>query len=144
MGSGNDTFTYMAGTVSGGIDGGSGNNAMIFQSAAGQSTTFNADLKNFNSIRVESGDIVLSGLTITMELASLSQDSPLFTLSGSTSRETGPSLSFQDVTLQLLGTGNEACGAVWPNHSGNFCVDEAQLLKGAMLYAQVAMDFNAQ
>ena len=41
-----------------------------------------------------------------MELASLSQDSPLFTLSGSTSRETGPSLSFQDVTLQLLGTGN--------------------------------------
>ena len=106
MGSGNDTFTYMAGTVSGGIDGGSGNNAMIFQSAAGQSTTFNADLKNFNSIRVESGDIVLSGLTITMELASLSQDSPLFTLSGSTSRETGPSLSFQDVTLQLLGTGN--------------------------------------
>lgn len=29
-----------------------------------------------------------------------------FTLSGSTSRETGPSLSFQDVTLQLLGTGN--------------------------------------
>ena len=106
MGSGNDTFTYLAGTVSGGIDGGSGNNAMIFQSAAGQSTTFNADLKNFNSIRVESGDIVLSGLTITMELASLSQDSPLFTLSGSTSRETGPSLSFQDVTLQLLGTGN--------------------------------------
>lgn len=106
MGSGNDTFTYMAGTVSGGIDGGSGNNAMIFQSAAGQSTTFNADLKNFNSIRVESGDIVLSRLTITMELASLSQDSPLFTLSGSTSRESGPSLSFQDVTLQLLGTGN--------------------------------------
>lgn len=33
-------------------------------------------------------------------------DAPLFTLSGSTSRETGPSLSFQDVTLQLLGTGN--------------------------------------
>ena len=46
--------------------------------------------------------------------------------------------------IALLGTGNEACGAVWPNHSGNFCVDEAQLLKGAMLYAQVAMDFNAQ
>ncbi len=51
MGSGNDAFTYMAGTVSGGIDGGSGNNAMIFQSAAGQSTTFDAELKNFNFIR---------------------------------------------------------------------------------------------
>lgn len=46
--------------------------------------------------------------------------------------------------IAMLGTGSEACGAVWPNHSGNFCVDEAQLLKGAMVYAQVAMDFNAQ
>lgn len=46
--------------------------------------------------------------------------------------------------IALLGTGSETCGAVWPNHSGNFCVDEAQLLKGAMLYAQMAMDFNAQ
>ena len=43
--------------------------------------------------------------------------------------------------IALLGTGNEACGAVWPNHSGNFCVDEAQLLKGAMLYAQISMTY---
>lgn len=46
--------------------------------------------------------------------------------------------------IALLGTGSENCGAVWPNHSGNFCVDESQLIKGAMLYAQVAMDFNAK
>ncbi len=46
--------------------------------------------------------------------------------------------------IAMLGIGNEACGAVWPNHSGNFCVDESQLLKGAMIYAQVALDFNAQ
>lgn len=46
--------------------------------------------------------------------------------------------------IAMLGTGNPVCGAVWPNHSGNFCVDEAQLLKGAMIYAQVAMDFNGQ
>ena len=45
--------------------------------------------------------------------------------------------------IALLGTGSEDCGAVWPNHSGNFCVDESQLIKGAMLYAQVAIDFNA-
>lgn len=44
--------------------------------------------------------------------------------------------------IALLGTGNEKCGAVWPNHSGKFCVDESQLIKGAMLYAQVAIDFN--
>lgn len=46
--------------------------------------------------------------------------------------------------IAMLGTGNPACGAEWPNHSGNFCVDENQLLKGAMIYAQVAMDFNAK
>ena len=46
--------------------------------------------------------------------------------------------------VALLGVGNEACGAVWPQHSGKFCVDESALIKGAMLYAQVAMDFNAR
>lgn len=46
--------------------------------------------------------------------------------------------------IALLGTGSETCGAVWPNHSGKFCVDETQLIKGAMIYAQVAIDFNAR
>lgn len=46
--------------------------------------------------------------------------------------------------IALLGTGSAACDSLWPNHSGNFRVDESQLIKGAMLYAQVALDFNAQ
>lgn len=46
--------------------------------------------------------------------------------------------------IALLGIGNEACGAIYPNHSGKFSVDEDMLIKGAMLYAQVAMDFNQQ
>lgn len=46
--------------------------------------------------------------------------------------------------VALLGIGNEECGAVWPQHSGRFCVDESALIKGAMLYVQVAMDFNAK
>lgn len=46
--------------------------------------------------------------------------------------------------VALLGVRNEACGAVWPQHSGKYCVDEEVLLHGAMLYAQMAMDFNAQ
>ena len=46
--------------------------------------------------------------------------------------------------MAFLGIRNESIGAVWPNHSGKFCVDEPSLLKGAMLYAQVAMDFNAE
>ena len=46
--------------------------------------------------------------------------------------------------VAFLGIRNEACGAVWVNHSGHFCVDETALINGAKLYAQTAMDFNAQ
>ena len=46
--------------------------------------------------------------------------------------------------IALLGCRNEACGAIWPQHSGNYRVDEDALIKGAMLYAQVALDYNAK
>jgi amidohydrolase len=46
--------------------------------------------------------------------------------------------------IALLGAGSEACGAVWPQHSGKFRIDESVLISGAMLHAQVAMDFNAK
>lgn len=46
--------------------------------------------------------------------------------------------------IALLGGGSEACGAIWPQHSGKFRIDEDALLRGAMLYAQVALDYNAK
>ena len=46
--------------------------------------------------------------------------------------------------IALLGVRSEACGAVWPQHSDKYCVDEEMLLRGAMLYAQTALDFNAE
>lgn len=46
--------------------------------------------------------------------------------------------------IALLGVRNEECGATWAQHSGKYRVDESALIHGAMLYAQVAMDFNAQ
>lgn len=46
--------------------------------------------------------------------------------------------------LALLGVGNEECGAIWPQHSGKYLVDESALIHGAMLYAQVALDFNSK
>ena len=46
--------------------------------------------------------------------------------------------------IAMLGVGSEACDALWPQHSAHYKVDESALLNGAMLYAQVAMDFNAQ
>lgn len=46
--------------------------------------------------------------------------------------------------LALVGVGNEACGAIWPQHSSRYTVDEDALLNSVMLYAQVAMDHNAE
>lgn len=46
--------------------------------------------------------------------------------------------------LALVGVGNEACGAVYPQHSSKYTVDEDALLGSVMLYVQVAMDHNAQ
>ena len=45
--------------------------------------------------------------------------------------------------VALLGVRNEECGAIWPQHSSHYRVDENALVKGAMLYVQTAMDFNA-
>ena len=46
--------------------------------------------------------------------------------------------------LALVGVGNEACGAIWPQHSPKYTVDEDALLNSVMLYVQVALDHNAQ
>ncbi|WP_294853266.1 M20 family metallopeptidase [uncultured Oscillibacter sp.] len=45
--------------------------------------------------------------------------------------------------IALMGVGNESCGAVWPQHSGKYRVDESALINSVLLYAQVAADFNA-
>lgn len=41
-----------------------------------------------------------------------------------------------------LGTWNEAKGCIYPQHSNKYCIDEEVLLRGAMIYAKVAMDYN--
>ena len=46
--------------------------------------------------------------------------------------------------LALVGVGNESCGAIWPQHSAKYTVDEDALLNSVKLYVQVALDHNAQ
>ena len=46
--------------------------------------------------------------------------------------------------MALVGVGNEACGAIWPQHSPKYTVDEDALLNSVLLYTQVAFDHNAQ
>lgn len=41
----------------------------------------------------------------------------------------------------LLGVGNEEVGAVWPQHSNHFRMDESALIKGAVSAAQYAVDY---
>ena len=45
--------------------------------------------------------------------------------------------------LALVGVGNEACGAIWPQHSAKYRVDEDALMNSVLLYVQVALDHNA-
>ena len=46
--------------------------------------------------------------------------------------------------LALVGVGNEACDAIYPQHSAKYKVDESALIKSVMLYVQVALDHNSQ
>lgn len=46
--------------------------------------------------------------------------------------------------LALMGVGNEACGAIYPQHSAKYTVDESALINSVMLYCQVALDHNSQ
>lgn len=43
----------------------------------------------------------------------------------------------------LLGVGDEASGACYPNHNSKFTVHEPELIKGAQIYAKLAMDFTS-
>ena len=43
--------------------------------------------------------------------------------------------------MAFVGVGNADCDAVWPQHSCHYKVDESALINGALVYAQVAIDF---
>ncbi len=43
--------------------------------------------------------------------------------------------------MAFFGIQNAACGACWPQHHEKYTVDESVLVKGAAVYAQVALDF---
>ncbi len=43
-----------------------------------------------------------------------------------------------------LGAINPDCGAIYPNHSDHFTVDESALKRGAALYAQVALSYGSE
>ncbi|MCC8026534.1 MAG: amidohydrolase [Clostridium sp.] len=44
--------------------------------------------------------------------------------------------------VAFVGVGDPACGAVWPQHSGRFVVNEAALVNSVKLYVQAAMELN--
>jgi amidohydrolase len=62
----------------------------------------------------------------------------------STGEDFGIFLEHVPGVLALMGVGNEVCGAIWPQHSSRYTVDEDALLNSVMLYVQVALDHNGQ
>ena len=46
--------------------------------------------------------------------------------------------------MAFLGVRNPDCDAVYAQHHCKYQVDEAMLIKGAQIYAQVALDFLNQ
>ena len=126
MGSGDDVFSYSGGTVNGSVDGGTGFNTMVFQPAE-TDLTFSSDLKNFHSISIQGSSlspgasVTLENLTITLDMASLSQDKPLFSLEGNSTAS--GSLLFNNVILQLMGTPDalpvDGSGMVYFKLAGN-------------------------
>lgn len=104
MGSGDDTFAYTSGVISGSIDGGAGRNTMIFNADTAAEINFSSDLYNFSSIHIQSGAVTLKDMEIRLNLASLSQNSPLFSLAENWSTTGNASLEFNQVTLLLTGS----------------------------------------
>lgn len=104
MGSGDDTFAYTSGVISGSIDGGAGRNTMIFNADTAAEINFSSDLYNFSSIHIQSGAVTLKDMEIRLDLASLSQNSPLFSLAENWSTTGNASLEFNQVTLLLTGS----------------------------------------
>lgn len=82
-------------------------------------------------VRLAAQTVIAEGAPVDLDAVMAAEDFSFFM------REVPGAIAF-------LGTGSEDCGAVYANHNGKFCVDETMLIKGAMLYAQVAMDFNQQ
>ncbi|MBQ6621987.1 MAG: amidohydrolase [Mogibacterium sp.] len=67
--------------------------------------------------------------------------------------ETKPTTGGEDFSIytdyapgafMFMGISNPACNAVYANHHGKFDVDESALINSSMIYAQVALDHNAQ
>lgn len=108
--------------------------------------TFRADAK-LDYIRLVPptiNDVKMAELAQAASRKVVSPDAPVFSPATAGGEDFAFFIEKLPGAIALLGVGSEACGAVWPQHSGKYRVDEDALLYGAMLYAQVAMDFNAQ
>ena len=72
----------------------------------------------------------------------MGEDAPIWTEKTGGAEDFAFFLEKAPGALALLGIRNPECGAVHPHHSGRFCVDESALIRGAMLYAQTAVEVN--
>ena len=87
-------------------------------------------------------DPVISGAAERAARTVLGEEAPIYTEKTGGGEDFGFFMEKVPGAIALLGIRNPACGAVHPQHSGQFCVDESVLIRGAMLYARTAVEFN--
>lgn len=103
-----------------------------------------ADVKYYHIANTTINDPAVAGIVRNAARAVISDDAPIDMLPVSASEDFCYFIEDIPGAIALLGVRNESCGAVWPQHSNKYCVDEDVLLSGAMLHVKVAMDFTSE
>lgn len=103
-----------------------------------------AEVENTRLVPPTNNDEEVAGIVMNAARKVIAEDAPVTTPVTMGGEDFAFFMQKVPGAVAFLGIENEACCSTYPNHSGKFTVDEDALLKGAMLYAQTAMDFNAK
>jgi len=104
MGSGTNSLTITGGTITGGINGGSGNaNTMVVNPGAGNSFAYAGSISNFSKVEIQSGDVNFSGVSTYTGATRLSGG--VLTLDGANRLSSDSALLLNGGTLRLTNAG---------------------------------------
>ena len=125
MGSGVNSLTIIGGTITGSINGGSGNaNTMAVNPGAGNSFSYAGSISNFSNVEFRSGDVTLSGVSTYGGATQLSGG--MLTLDGANRLSADSALLLNGGTLRLVNTG----GANGQGFASLSLTDDSSVLLG--------------
>jgi autotransporter-associated beta strand protein len=125
MGSGVNSLTITGGTITGSINGGSGNaNTMVVNPGAGNSFSYAGSISNFSNVEIKSGDVTLSGISTYSGATQLSGG--VLTLDGANRLSSESALLLNGGTLRLTNAG----GANGQGFASLSLTDDSAILLG--------------